>query len=97
MASCDITSVSVSVVCEHSLPLVVGEGDPLCRHFKVDDGGRRRGVHGERQGGRLLNRLISRQRLQRHRAQVPHVTRCSVAQAHAKFSNSAQNGNDFID
>lgn len=77
--TCGFTSVSVCVfelhMCEHSLSLVVSERDPLCRNLEVDDGGRRRGVHGECQRGRLLNRLMSRQRLQLHRAQVPHVTR----------------------
>lgn len=65
-------------VCEHSLPLVVSERDPLRRHLEVNHGGRWRGVLGERQRGRLLNRLVSRQRLQLHRAQVPHVTRYTV-------------------
>lgn len=71
-------------MCEHSLPLVISERDPLCRHLEVDDGGRWWGVHGERQRGRLLHRLMSRQRLQRHRAQVPHVTRCTVTQTHTQ-------------
>lgn len=69
-------------ICEHSLPLVVSERDPLCRHFKMDDSGCWRRVLGERKGGRLLNRLLSRQRLQLHRAQVPHVTCCSNTNRH---------------
>lgn len=70
-------------MCDHSLPLVVGERDALRRHFEVDDGGGRRRIHGQRHRGRLLDRLVSRQRLQRHRAQVPHVTRyTNNTQAH---------------
>lgn len=77
---------------EHSLPLVVSERDPLSRHFEVDDSGRRRGVHGESLCGRLLHRLMSCQRLQRHRPQVPHITRCNT-HTHNKGTCQQQNEN----
>lgn len=68
--------------CKHSLPLVVSECDPLCWHFEVDNGGLLRGVHGECYRRGLLNCLMSSQWLQCHRAQIPHVTCCTIAQTY---------------
>lgn len=65
---------------KHLLPLVVSERDALRRHLEVDHSGRRGRVHGDGLRGGLLNRLVTRQRLQRHRTQVPHVTRCTGPQ-----------------
>lgn len=73
----------------HSLPLVVGERDSLSRHLEVDDGGGRRRVHGECERGGLLDRLVPRQRLQLHRAQIPDITGCAHAslKVHGHFFN----------
>lgn len=68
-----------SVPVKHLLSLVVSERDALRRHFEVDHGGGRWRVHGDGLRGGLLNRLVTRQRLQRHRTKVPHITRCTGA------------------
>lgn len=73
---------------EHLLPLVVGERDALRRHFEVDHGGRRGRSRGDGLRGGLLNRLVTRQRLQRNRTQVPHVTRCTGPQTTQSHSHT---------
>lgn len=83
----------VSPVCQskHLLPLVVSERDALRRHFEVDHGGRRGRGHGDGMCGGLLYCLVTRQRLQRHRTQVPHVTRCTVStNTHTQSDSSEQ-------
>lgn len=86
MSTCGLLWYHVRVFgvywCKHSLPLVVGECDPLCWNFEVDNSGLLRGVRGERYRCGLLNCLMSCQWLQCHRAQIPHVTCCTVAQTH---------------
>lgn len=58
-----------------SLPLVVCECNPLCGHFKVNNGGCGGRIHAEYNRGGFLHTLNSCQRLQIHTAQEPHVTR----------------------
>lgn len=65
---------------QHSLPLVVGEGDSLRGHFEVDHGGHGGRVGTQSHGGGLLHRLDACQGLHFHRGQVPNVTGCRKIQ-----------------